>query len=95
MTDLDKARAIAAHGGMTEFYQAANAKFQFSERLSHRDSEPPSDEARLSWLRDTIQLLQGQFARQLYLENDYDAAYMSRQIIGTLLDEMEPLLEQS
>ena len=76
--------AHAAVGGVTEYYQSANARFEYSEFIS--DEHIPTQEERLIWIREFITHLEPLHARQV-LDSRFMAAVQTRIVIGTMLDE--------
>lgn len=79
---------FAAHGGMTEFYQAARVRYDFSEMCSRTPEEvEPTDKQRAEWLAETVSRLEDALGAQLY-RRDLWAALQTRRLIGETLDRL-------
>ena len=83
--------AHAAVGGITNFYQSANARFEYSEFIG--DEHIPTEPERLVWIREFVTHLEPLHARQV-LDSRFMAAVQTRIVIGTMLDEFKALLDK-
>ncbi len=83
--------AVDAHGGMTEFYQAARARYEYSEFLVNR-RETASDYDEACWCRNIIQQCQMLHEWQLS-QRKYLAALLTRELLDQLLKRMRVALD--
>ena len=98
LTDLEKQQiaddfhlSLNAHGGLTNFYQSARALFDYSGEL--QKPFHPNDLQRATWLHSMIHHLEMLHSQQLRTR-DFSSAIQTRQLIGTMLDELGSLIEK-
>ena len=82
---------FAALGGMSEFYQLANSKMEYSKALA--EEHVPTDEERLYWLKEMINFLSILNSHQAF-QGPLISALQTRKVVSGLLDEMGTLLEK-
>lgn len=82
---------IDAHGGITEFYQAARKKYDYSEYLNSNPA-PPNPKERAAWLVVLHEHLLLLHYAQL-MSKKFIFAIQTRYLIEELLNEMKDRLD--
>lgn len=77
--------------GMTEIYQAANARFEYSKAI--KGPFAPTDMERLEWLKQALEVMQA-WHEDAVTKRNFIQALQFREQIRIYLDEMGPLIEK-